>query len=98
MAGGIANALLFDEFKKAMRAGEKLISKLENALSEVKQLEGLFPICMYRKKIRKDENYWQAIKSFVSQHFEVAFSHGVCPESEKKHIQSQLEELEGRGK
>lgn len=84
--------------KRLEKAREKLIRELEDALSQVKQLKGLLPICMYCKKIRKDKNYWQAIESYVTEHSEAVFSHGVCPECEKKYIQSQLEELDRRGK
>jgi len=86
------------ERKRAEEAQKKLIHELEDALSQVKQLKGLLPICMYCKKIRKDENYWQAVESYITEHSEAIFSHGVCPECEKKYIHSQLEELDRRGK
>jgi DNA-binding response OmpR family regulator len=52
---------------------------LQAALSKVKQLSGLLPICSYCKRIRSDENYWEQIDRFVSQHSEAEFSHGICP-------------------
>jgi hypothetical protein len=39
----------------------------------------LLPICSYCKRIRSDEDYWEQMESFVSQHSEAQFSHGVCP-------------------
>jgi sigma-B regulation protein RsbU (phosphoserine phosphatase) len=60
------------------RLGER-VAELQEALSKVKQLSGLLPICSYCKRIRSDENYWEQIDSFVSQHSEAEFSHGVCP-------------------
>jgi len=86
------------EQKRAEEAKEKLICELEDALSQVKQLKGLLPICSYCKKIRDDKNYWQSVESYVTEHTEAVFSHGVCPECKKKYLDSQFEEPERRGK
>lgn len=56
------------------------VSELQNALSMVKQLSGLLPICSYCKKIRRDGNYWQQLETYLSEHSEAEFSHGVCPQ------------------
>jgi len=55
------------------------VVELEGALSRVKQLQGLLPICSYCKKVRDDQNYWQQVDSYISKHSEVAFSHSICP-------------------
>lgn len=52
---------------------------LEAALTRVKQLQGLLPICSYCKKVRDDQNYWQQVDSYISKHSEVEFSHSICP-------------------
>lgn len=54
--------------------------ELEDALSQVKQLEGIIPICSYCKKIRDDEQSWHQMEAYISQHSEALFSHGICPE------------------
>ena len=56
------------------------VTELQNALTTVKQLSGLLPICSYCKKIRRDDNYWQQLETYLSEHSEAEFSHGVCPE------------------
>jgi sigma-B regulation protein RsbU (phosphoserine phosphatase) len=55
------------------------IADLEAALTRVKQLQGLLPMCSYCKKVRDDQNYWQQVDSYVSKHSEVEFSHSICP-------------------
>jgi sigma-B regulation protein RsbU (phosphoserine phosphatase) len=55
------------------------VRELEEALSQVKQLQGLLPICSYCKKIRDDQNYWQKVESYLSDRTAVQFSHGICP-------------------
>lgn len=56
------------------------VIELQNALTMVKQLSGLLPICSYCKKIRGDDNYWQQLETYLSEHSEAEFSHGVCPD------------------
>jgi PleD family two-component response regulator len=85
-----ANQLQRDEAYRALRESQRqlllsnatllsLNQKLEDALSRVKQLSGLVPICSYCKRIRTDENYWEQVDRYVMQHSEVQFSHGICP-------------------
>lgn len=60
------------------------VRDLQKALKQVKQLRGLLPICMYCKRIRKDEDYWQQVETYVSENSEAEFSHGICPECYEK--------------
>lgn len=57
--------------------------KLENAIAEIKQLSGLLPICSSCKKIRDDKGYWKQLESYISDHSEAKFSHGICPDCVK---------------
>ena len=72
---------------------EDRVHQLECALSEVKQLQGLLPICSYCKKIRDDQNYWQQVEQYLSHYTEVQFSHGVCPPCYEKEIVPQLKAI-----
>ena len=56
------------------------LAELEQALTNVKQLRGLLPMCAYCKKIRVDDSYWQQLEGFLSEHSDAEFSHGICPE------------------
>ena len=67
------------------RQREKLIHELQNALSEVKTLRGILPICSHCKKIRDDKGYWNQIESYIHKHSDVDFSHGICPECAEKY-------------
>ena len=55
------------------------VAELETALSKVKQLHGLLPICSYCKHVRTDGDYWEQVEQYVSDHTDLQFSHGVCP-------------------
>jgi ABC-type uncharacterized transport system substrate-binding protein len=58
--------------------------ELEDALSKVKLLEGIIPICMYCKKISNDKESWQLLETYITQHSEAQFSHGICPDCFEK--------------
>ena len=55
------------------------VSVLQEALTNVKQLKGLLPMCSYCKSIRNDGDYWQQLEAYISDHSDAEFSHGICP-------------------
>ncbi|GEM_PF-248770 len=66
---------------EALREANK---RLEDALHTIKTLRGMIPICSYCKKIRNDGGYWQQVEAYVAEHSTASFTHGICPECEKK--------------
>jgi hypothetical protein len=72
------------ERKKADEERERLISELETALTEVKTLSGLLPICASCKKIRDDKGYWNQIESYIANRTDARFTHGICPDCKKE--------------
>jgi phosphoserine phosphatase RsbU/P len=82
----------FDEvvLRARIEAGERIlkleqtladkIAELETALTQVKLLKELLPICMFCKKIRDDNDYWQQIEVYLHQQTGADFSHGICPD------------------
>ncbi|MEN8233063.1 MAG: GAF domain-containing protein [Thermodesulfobacteriota bacterium] len=64
---------------------EKTNQKLEKALSEIKTLQGIIPICSICKNIRDDQGFWQQVESYISKHSQASFSHAICPECEKEY-------------
>jgi|WetSurSiteA1Bulk_404760.scaffolds.fasta_scaffold08304_2 PAS domain S-box-containing protein len=84
--GVVLQALVRDitERRRAEEEREKLILELRTSLEKVKTLSGLLPICASCKKIRDDKGYWNQIESYIRDHSEAEFSHGICPECMKK--------------
>jgi PAS domain S-box-containing protein len=72
------------ERKLAEAEREKLIHEIQDALAQIKKLSGLLPICASCKKIRDDKGYWNQIESYIRDHSEAEFSHGICPDCMKK--------------
>ncbi|MCP4653815.1 MAG: hypothetical protein GY856_00200 [bacterium] len=54
-------------------------TEIEEALSQVKLLSGLLPMCSHCHKIRDDGGYWQQVEAYISKHSEAEVSHGLCP-------------------
>lgn len=72
------------ERKRAEEERERFILELSNAMSKIKTLSGMLPICSSCKKIRDDKGYWNQIESYIMHHSEAEFSHSICPECAKK--------------
>ena len=66
---------------------ERLVLELQDALSKVKTLSGLLPICSSCKKVRDDKGYWREVEEYIRDHSEADFSHGICPECVEKEIE-----------
>jgi hypothetical protein len=62
------------------------VYQLEEALTKVRQLEGIIPICSYCKKIRDDGKSWHQLENYISSHSEAKFSHGICPECYERQL------------
>ena len=68
------------------------VQDLEEALRQVKHLHGLLPICCYCHKIRDDTDYWHRVETYISDHADVRFSHGICPDCFVKHVEADLKD------
>jgi nitrate/nitrite-specific signal transduction histidine kinase len=74
------------ERKKTEKQRDKIILDLQEALSEVKTLSGLLPICSHCKKIRDDKGYWNQIEAYIGDHSDAEFSHSICQECAEKYF------------
>ena len=84
-----------DALREKEKEQQKLISKLQEALAEIKTLKGFIPICASCKKIRDDEGYWDQLEAYISKHTDAVFSHGLCPECAEK-FRAEIEGLSKR--
>ena len=55
------------------------VAELQATIDTARQLRGLLPICSYCKRIRNDQNYWERVEVYVTQHSDAKFTHGICP-------------------
>ncbi len=63
-----------------------LVAEQTRALrEEVRQLEGILPICGFCKAIRDEQGCWRKLENYVTEHSKASFTHGLCPECAQKH-------------
>ena len=73
-----------DELNREIEIRKKTEIELKKAIAEVKTLSGFLPICANCKKVRDDKGYWEQIDSYIKEHSNLEFSHGLCPDCAKK--------------
>jgi DNA-binding response OmpR family regulator len=79
----------WDQLHARIRIGKRIVGlqqtlaarvrELQAAVSSVRTLSGLLPICAYCKRIRDDQSYWKQIEHYLADHSDAQFSHGICP-------------------
>ena len=70
----------------ALRAETELRRRLEQALAEIRKLEGMLPICSYCRRLRSEEGDWQPVEVFLKAHTDASFTHGICPDCLHDHF------------
>lgn len=69
--------------RQALDQEQAIAGALRKALSDIRVLEAVLPVCAQCKKIRNDEGTWEAMEAYISTRSDTRFSHGYCPECEK---------------
>ncbi|MBA4312009.1 MAG: response regulator [Chlorobiaceae bacterium] len=73
---------------------QKNIKMLQDTLAQVKTLSGLLPICAWCKNVRDDNGYWQVVETYIKNHTEIDFSHGICPDCKVKYFPNYSEKAD----
>jgi PleD family two-component response regulator len=81
----LARVNAFLRIIRAERERDRLIVELKQALSKIKQLSGLLPICSHCSKIRDEEGSWNKLETYIEANSEADFSHSICPECAERH-------------
>ncbi len=61
------------------------LAERDDALKDVRLLSGLLPICASCKRIR-DESGWRQLETYISEHSQATFTHGLCPDCAKTYF------------
>jgi hypothetical protein len=78
---------------QAEQQKDELIEQLQQALDEVKTLQGILPICSSCKRIRDDNGFWQKVESYIQSHSNVEFSHGLCNDCIRENYPDDAEQI-----
>lgn len=60
------------------------LHKTAQLTSQIETLNGMLPLCAWCKKVRNDRGYWEQIEKYISVRSAASFTHGVCPDCQKK--------------
>jgi hypothetical protein len=92
MSWGILRSRAIEQARfEAVRFSEEMQlqnAALTEALSRVKRLEGFISICSYCKKVRTEQQSWEQLETYLSEHSDALFSHGACPECARAQMES----------
>jgi DNA-binding response OmpR family regulator len=96
----ISKPIKIEELKARLNVGYRIVTlqkdltqkikEKEEALAHVRQLQGLISICSYCHRIRNDEETWEKLEKYITNHSEAKFSHGICPECMEKYFSEYL--------
>lgn len=75
----LVNAFLAYLVETLFRKNYVALEDLKDSVNRVRHLSGLLPMCAKCKKIRNDKGYWQRVETYIQDHSEAEFSHGLCP-------------------
>lgn len=85
------------ERKRIEQERERLIEELREAQHNIRTLEGIIPICASCKKIRDDKGAWSQVETYVANHTNAEFSHGICPDCVKELYPEYARQREAEG-
>ncbi len=94
MAAGADDFVTKPFDKEELQARLRVAERVLGLQREVKQLEGLLPICSYCKRIRDEADSWSQVEEYVGRRTEAQFSHGICPTCYDRHLKPQLESVQ----
>lgn len=71
---------LLNPMRLLIKEQNRLIAELKDASESIRTLKGLLPMCAWCKKIRDDRGYWKKVETYIKEHSEASFTHGICPD------------------
>jgi GAF domain-containing protein len=69
----------------------RISAQLADALSRVRSLESLLPMCDWCHRIRDDQGRWCTVEVYLKAHTDTDFTHGICQECRAKHFPAKPE-------
>jgi len=94
MAAGADDFVTKPFDKEELQARLRVAERVLGLQREVKQLQGLLPICAYCKRIRDEADAWSQVEEYVGRRTDAQFSHGICPDCYDRHLKPQLESVQ----
>lgn len=71
-------ATLAESHNRMAQAVQTRVRELQIALEEVRELQGLLPICAACKSIRDSDGYFKTVETYLVGKSKLEFSHTIC--------------------
>ena len=75
---------------------KQLVLLVVEDISELAELRRLIPICSVCKKVRDDTASWLRLENYFQEHWDVDFTHGLCPDCHKVELAKLKDRIKDR--
>jgi CheY-like chemotaxis protein len=86
-AAGVDDFLTKPLDREAIRMRLGVAGRILNYTAEIRRLKEMIPICVYCRKVRDEDDYWERVETYVQKETGSRFSHGACPECCEKEME-----------
>ncbi|HJV65221.1 MAG TPA: hypothetical protein VJ550_05785 [Geomonas sp.] len=73
------------KIRQLLREKDRSNQELREALSEIRELREMIPICAWCHSVRNDKGFYERIEVYLSQLTGASLTHGICPACMKKY-------------
>lgn len=72
--------------REALQMRLRVAERILQFTAEIRHLKDLIPMCVYCRKVRDEDDYWEQVESYIQKETGSRFSHGACPECCEKEM------------
>ena len=72
--------------REALQMRLRVAERILSFTAEIRQLKQIIPICVYCRKVRDEDNYWDRVETYIQKETGSRFSHGACPDCCEKEV------------
>lgn len=86
-AAGVDDFLTKPLDREAIRMRLGVAERILKYTAEIRRLKELIPMCVYCRKVRDEDDYWERVETYIQKETGSRFSHGACPECCEKEME-----------
>jgi DNA-binding response OmpR family regulator len=86
-AAGIDDFLTKPLDREAIQMRLAVAERILKYTAEIRYLQEMIPICVYCRKVRDEQDYWEQVETYIQKETGSRFSHGACPECYEKELE-----------
>ena len=79
-AAGVGDFLSKPLDREAIQMRLTVAERIPKHTAEIRYLQEMIPICVYCRKVRDEQDYWEQVESYIQGETRSRFTDGACPE------------------